>query len=407
MRRALPWLLIGALLLGNVLATYWLFTSRYPGANDFASRWAGARAFWNDGVSPYSDEATRQIQLLIYGRPVLPAEESELDPGPFAYPFHTVFLLWPLVALPYPWAEAVWLVILEICLGAGVLLAMRVVGWQPRAGLVAATTAWAFLFYPAARAILLGQFAVPVFAAILLALWSWKTRREILCGISLALATVKPQMVFLLVPLLLAQATGERRGRILVAFFAATGVLVGASCLTEPGWILSFFRQMARYPSYTALGSPIWILTHLMIPGLGAWGEVALTALVIGYLLWESVQSLRIRSTERLIWAAGVCLIITNLVALRTATTNYVALYLPMMMVFRALERQRGGIGWVLLSQAVLLIGMWALFLSTLVGKFEHPLVYLPLPIGLLLVFIIWRYRLIPPAGQQVPVRQP
>ena len=97
MRRLMLLLVVGLFLVGNVVATHVLFTSRYPGANDFASRWGGARAFWREGFSPYSDEATRQIQLLIYGRPIQPEEEQEFDPGPFAYPFYTVFLLWPLV----------------------------------------------------------------------------------------------------------------------------------------------------------------------------------------------------------------------------------------------------------------------------------------------------------------------
>ena len=80
MRRLMLLLVVGLFLVGNVVATHVLFTSRYPGANDFASRWGGARAFWREGFSPYSDEATRQIQLLIYGRPIQPEEEQEFDP---------------------------------------------------------------------------------------------------------------------------------------------------------------------------------------------------------------------------------------------------------------------------------------------------------------------------------------
>lgn len=381
--------LLGLFLVGDVVTTYVLFTSRYPGANDFASRWGGARAFWRDGLSPYSDEATRQIQLLIYGRPISPEEEQQFDPGPFAYPFYTVFLLVPLVWLAYPWAEAIWLVLLEICLCGGLLLALQIYNWRPPRWLLTFTTVWAFFFYPNARALILGQFAVFVFALVALTLWGLKTRRDLLAGLCLALSTVKPQMVFLLVPLLLIWALWERRVRFVSAFMGVMAVLVAASWVAEPGWVTGFFQQVARYPSYTAIGSPIWIVTHVTFPMLRSWGEAVLSALVMVYLIGASWWGLRQKTAGYFGWVVGLCLIVTNLVALRTATTNYVILLLPLAMAFRALQHVRRGPWWVLLTEVVLLVGLWALFLTTLVGKFEHPVVYLPLPFGLLAVFAL------------------
>ena len=391
MRRLILLLLVGLFLVGDVGATYVLFTSRYPGANDFASRWAGARTFWRDGLSPYSDEATRQIQLLIYGRPIPPEEEQEFDPGPFAYPFYTVFLLLPLVWLPYAWAEAIWLVFLQVCLLAGLLLTLHFHGWQPPRWLLACTAIWAFLFYPDVRALLLGQFAVFVFAMIALAVSALQRGRDVLAGLCLALATVKPQMVFLLVPFLLWWAVRERRWRFGGSFVVVMGLLLGVSWLVEPGWLAGFIRQIASYPSYTAIGSPIWIITHFIFPALGVWGEVALSTLAIALLVWVVWWASRQRVAYVFEWVVGVCLIVTNLVALRTATTNYVVLLLPLVMTFRALQRGRKGTWLVLLVEVVLLVGLWALFLTTVVDKFEHPVVYLPLPFGLLAVFVLAR----------------
>jgi hypothetical protein len=390
-RRLVSLLLVGLFLIGDIVATYAFFTSRYPGANDFASRWGGARAFWCDGLSPYSDESTRQIQLLIYGYAIPSGAEQELDPGPFAYPFYTVFLLWPLIWLPYPWAEAVWLVVLEVCLFVGLLLALRIHGWRPPRWLLACTAVWAFLFYPDARALILGQLAVFVFAMVALALWALKERRDILAGLCLALSTVKPQIVFLLVPLLLWWAVRRRRWRFGGSFLGGAGLLVGASWLAEPGWIAGFLRQMARYPSYTALGSPIWILTHITFPILGAWGEGVLSVLAMVFLAWAAWWAFRDGAAGAFGWAVGLCLIVTNLVALRTATTNYVVLLLPLVMAFRALQRGRMGAWLVLTVEVVLLVGLWGLFLTTVVDGFEHPVVYLPLPFGLLAVFTLAR----------------
>jgi hypothetical protein len=384
-------LLAGFLMVANVLATYWFFTSSYPGANDFASRWAGARAFWVDGVSPYSAEATRQIQMLIYGRPILPEEEQEFDPGPFAYPFYTVFFLLPIVWMSYPLAEAVWLVVLEVCLFGGLMLALRLYGWRPPRWLLVCTAVWVFFFYPHARALMLGQFAVFVFATVALALWALRNGRDILAGFCLALSTVKPQMVFLLVPLLLWWAVRERRYRLVASAAAWVALLLGASWIVESGWVGGFFDQVTRYTSYTAIGSPIWIIAHITFPFLGVWGEWVLSALAVVGMIGAAWWALRQRKVGWFDWAVGLCLIVTNLVALRTATTNYVILLLPLVMVFRALQRRRGGAWWILLVEVVLLVGLWVLFLATVVERFEHPSVYLPLPFGLLAVFALAR----------------
>jgi len=98
-------LVLLALFVADVLVPHAVFTSRFPGANDFYSRWGGARSWWTQGLSPYSEATSIQIEIGIYGRRALPGE----DPGLFAYPFYTVFVLAPLAFLPYVWAEAAWL----------------------------------------------------------------------------------------------------------------------------------------------------------------------------------------------------------------------------------------------------------------------------------------------------------
>jgi len=391
MRQLALVLLLLLFLSALVAATYLLFTARYPGANDFASRWAGARAFWRDGLSPYSEEATRQIQLLIYGRPIPPEEEQEFDPGPFAYPFYTVFLLLPLVWVSYPLAQAIWLVTLEACLLGGLLLALRIYEWRPPRWLLACTAVWMLLVYPHARALILGQFSIFVFAMVALALWGLKERRDVVAGICLALSTVKPQMSFLFIPLLLWWALRARRYRFIVSFSGAIGAMLAASWLALPSWLGEFLTQVARYPNYTAIGSPIWIVTHLIFPVLGTWGEVALSLLTVACLAAAAQWAFCYQSEAAFEWVVGLCLIVTNLVALRTATTNYVLLFLPLAMVFRSLQRSHRGAWSILLVEALSLVGLWGLFLATVVDKFEHPAVYLPLPFGLLAVFALGR----------------
>jgi len=383
---ALVSILIVAVILLDAYATYIVFTSKFPGANDFYSRWAGGRAFLIDGLNPYSDEVTHRIQLGMYGH----LAEEGADQVAFAYPLYTVYLFLPLSLIPsYPQAQAIWQVILEFALLMGVFFIFRIYRWQPKPWLLVVTCFWTILFYPGARSIILGQFAIVVFAFIALALWAVKESKDILAGLCLALSTIKPQMVFLLILLLLLWAIYHRRWRVVGSFVIAMTVLVLSSLLLVPTWIADFFTWMSKYPSYTTIGSPIWTLTHYFFPQLGTPVEILISLLVLGYLLY-TWRGAVIGSWLEFDWVVAMTLIITNLVALRTATTNYVVLLMPTFIVFKTLEKrfQRRGAMLIALIELLLLIGFWVLFAATIVGDYEHPIMYLPLPIGLWLIFV-------------------
>jgi hypothetical protein len=88
-------------------------------------------------------------------------------------------------------------------------------------------------------------------------------------------------------------------------------------------------------------------------------------------------------------WLIGLTLIVTNLVVLRTATTNFVALYIPLFFALKVATDRLPGSHVLLVSFQILsIIGLWALFLTTVQVKFEHPILYLPLPLGLFVAFI-------------------
>ncbi len=379
-----------ALLLADAAATRAVFTSKYPGGNDFYSRWAGGRALLLHGQNPYSAEVTRHIQQGMYGRPARPGE----DQVAFAYPLYTLYLFFPLSFLPYDWAQALWMAILEFALLGAVLLALHLYRWRPRPWLLAVTALWSLLFYHGARSILLGQFAVVVFALIVVALWAIQQGRDGLAAVCLALSTVKPHMVFLLIPLLLLWAVYRRRWRLVFGFGGAMAALILSPMLLVPTWPADFVAWVVRYPGYTAIGSPVWTLTHYFFPRLGTPTEVAVDGALLVYLLYQWWTGAGIRvGAARFHWLIALTLIVTNLIALRTATTNYVVLYLPLLIIFKALTVRypKGGAWAVAGLQLAGLVGLWALFVTTVQGDYEHPIMYLPLPFTLLAVFVAAR----------------
>jgi len=380
--------LFGSFLLAiMVWGTYTLFTSKVPGANDFYPRWKGAQLFWQDGIDPYSQTATEAIQRGLYGRLATPNEDQVL----FVYPFYTIFLLWPLVSLDYAWVQAIWLVLVQFSIIGGVILGLRLVNWRVPLWLLAVVLLWSVIFYNSTRTIILGQFAGPIFLGIIACLFALKHDRDGLAGVLLSWTTLKPQMSYLLIPALLLWGIGQRRWRFVAGFGIAMGLLVGVSFILLPNWLTSFVAQVGYYPAYTITGSPLWVVTGYYWPQLGKPVETMLIALLVGYLLWQwrKLPGLPAVSTEFLV-IISLTLIITNMIIVRTATTNYIIMYLPLLLLLKAIsDNLRRGNAIVTLLIVLSAAGMWVLFLTTIQGDLEHPITYLPLPFGLLLA-LIW-----------------
>ncbi|MDT8307842.1 MAG: glycosyltransferase family 87 protein [Anaerolineae bacterium] len=392
LRRLLLVSLALILFVAGVVFLHEAFTSRVPGANDFYSRWKGAQLFWQEGVDPYSGEATAEIQRGMYGRLARPDE----DQVAFAYPFYTAILLWPLavIQLPYSWIQAIWLTLLFGSLIGAVFLILRLLRWEMPVWLLALTTLWAILLYNSIRTVILGQFAAIVFLGIVATVFGLQRRREGMAGICLALTTIKPQMIFLLIPALMIWATGQRRWRFLTAFFGTMALLFGTSFILLPSWFEEFIGQVVHYTDYTETGSPIWIVTGYYLPQLGRPVEIGLSIALLAYLFtqWRLLPRADAES-GKFFDVVILTLIITALVALRTATTNQIVLLLPILASLRQIgQRLRFGIVFIVAFYAVTLSGIWFAFIRTIDGDAESPLIYFLLP-GLAIVLFIWKLR--------------
>ncbi len=377
-----------------VVAVHQLFTTKVPGANDFYSRWKGAQLFWLEGMDPYSPEAGEAIQVGMYGRTARPDEDQVL----FVYPFYTAFLLIPLVGLSYDWAQAVWLVVIMFSLIGGVVLCLQLVNWQMPPWLLGVTLLWAVVFYNSARTIILGQFAALIFLWLAGSLWALQRNHDISAGLLLALTTIKPQMSFLIIPMLLLWGLSQRRWRFMGGFAAAMGLLLGASFLLLPVWLTGFLSQVNAYPGYTITGSPIWVLTGFYFPQLGRPVEVGLSilALLLLAVQWRHLPRATAVANEFLL-ITGLTLVVTNLIVVRTATTNYVMMYVPLVWGLKRLhDRLPRENLWPALFFLVSSIGGWLLFLATIEGNQEHPVNYLPLPF-FLLILLWWAGRSLSP----------
>lgn len=383
----------------SVVATQRLFTSVAPGGNDFYPRWKGAQLFWRDGIDPYSDKTSLAIQRDVYGKPAEPDQDQLL----FVYPFYTVFLLLPLVWLPlsYSWIQAIWMVGLQFALIASILFLLRLIEWRMPAWLLGLTLLWTLIFYNSARTLILGQFTALIFLFLVTALYALKQQRDLLAGVLMALTTIKPQLTLLLIPALFLWATGQRRYRFIAGFLLAMVCLAAASFLLLPGWLSSFIDQVRSYPAYTVTPPPLWVITSYYFPVLGKPVETLMSILLLLFLALEWRHLLHLDAgSDRFFVIIGLTLVITNMIIVRTATTNYIVLYIPLFWgLRRASVRYSYGNLLIMLIYLLSIVAMWTLFLATVQGDFEHPVMYLPLPL-LLLISLVW-------ATTKVPSRPP
>lgn len=401
-----------ALLAGQSWVTYRVFTSRFPGGNDFYARWAnGCELIWS-GRNPYSDEVTQQTQIGIHGRPAQAGE----DIAAFWYPLYTLFFFWPLCFTRfYPLAQAIWMTLMLYALLGALILTARIVDWRPPTWLWAVTLIWGVFNYPHARAVILGQMATVVFLALAASLWALARNQDWLAGALLTATTIKPQMSFLLIPWVLWWAAWRRRWGIWKGFSLAMFLLVSISLVLVPTWIGDFsedvrtysdscFRAsasqndgMKRLESHqddtdgTNYGSLLRIVTRHFLK-LGLVAEAVPVVILTLYLLWMGWQH-RQAGWDGFLWMTGLVLILTNFVAPRTATTHYTMLLLPLFVWFVRLSRCLPKHTWLLVFgiEAALLVGQWVIFLTTVRGNYETAPVYLPFPVLMLIVQVLTR----------------
>jgi hypothetical protein len=297
----------------------------------------------------------------------------------------------PFGLLPYTAARAAWMTLLEICLPLLALLGARLARWNPPTGVLGALMLFSVLWYHGFRAVVVGQFAVIEALLMAAALLAAQRKSDVWAGLLLALSVAKPQMAFLLVPFAVIWAASRRRWWLVFSSLGFLSLLLGLSFLLLPNWPILWLRQLVAYPTYTDIGSPVSIIASAA-PAAQTWLNRIMTALLVLYLLWEWGQALG-QGERPFLWAAQLTLVITNLVAFRTATTNYVAL-LPALCLNFSVWNERWGrrsVVPVIATLVALAAGLWALFLNTVEGNVESAAMYLPMPI--ILLFGLWWAR--------------
>jgi hypothetical protein len=252
-----------------------------PNKADMVAVWKGTQATFA-GRNPYADATTREIQHFYYGRELTPADHW--NPMGFAYPLHTVVLFAPISVLNWPQVRLFFLILLPLVTAAGILLWIRVIDLQLNRGQMAVTLILCLFSWPSIWGI--HQIQPTLLVAALAAAGCFLLQRgnPTAAGVLLAMATIKPQLIAVLIAWLLLWAALKGIWRLLASFAVTLAALLCCAHWLLPDWVESWRQASAEYASYRHLEIDLQSVLGRW-PGLVAIAAIALSACVI---LWRN-----------------------------------------------------------------------------------------------------------------------
>lgn len=299
--------------------------------SDLYPRWLGARELLLHGRDPYHDDITREIQIGYYGRVLDPSRPNDpKDQQAFAYPIYVVLLLAPTVTLPFATVHTWVFWILALLTTMSVPLWLHTLGWRISVSGKIAWTVLTLSCFPAVQGLKLQQLTVLVAAIIAAAMSAVAERRLALAGVLLAMATIKPQLVFLLALWLCLWVVSEwrERQRLFWSFAITVAVMVLVGEWLLPGWIREFRGALSSYYIYTGGGTSV--LDVLLTKTLGRAGSLVMFVI----LLWFAWKKRQTAETMAEFWWMFCFVMATTLLVIPTFAPYNQILLLPACMIF-------------------------------------------------------------------------
>lgn len=274
------WVFIGILfaILQTILtfSIHQIFLNNTPGM-DFHIYWVAGRAIEN-GISPYGDEVALESQIGVLDRPARPDE----DQMGFAYPIYALLPVFPTIRLPFDWAQAAWFSFNLLGLSLVMILSF------PKAPLRALLLASAF--YPLTFALILGNMNIPVAAILILGIRLISMQKDhrrstqVILGILLAWATIKPQFGVFFLAFIAFYALREKLKPLMVSFVISMLVFLAASTIIWPAWLTEWIGRMRAYTGYIASDPMLLLLLKRFLPDGMAMISVVFLAVLLAII---------------------------------------------------------------------------------------------------------------------------
>jgi len=291
--------LIALLVFGNLS-----FSKANPGGLDFLAHWQGTRSFLKNGVDPYSEQTATTINSMVVEMGV---EES----GKYRFVSSLISFI---VLVPFSLikdfsvARAVWMTFLQLILFASVWSVTKWLRNEPVAFKLAIVLVSIICFYPMVKGLLDGSLAVVCFALLILVIHLLIHHHDEAAGVVLALTLIKLDMAYPFIIVILVWAIVNKRLQMVLWLLGSTVLLIGFTMVLIPAWPVSYIKSIISFSAYNPVRETELAPTALAIRLLLA-KNLALLVMIVYELI-----AVKTRGTKRLLWFAGLLLIISPLV---------------------------------------------------------------------------------------------
>lgn len=343
-----------------------------PRSNDFLAYWSCGRLLLQGG-SPYDQEALLAIER----------EQGWGGVAPLVCwnPPHLHLLFLPLAVLPFNLAATIWIVLCPVFIGMAGMLTGLALAPRSRGRGAGLALILAFGFAHVWHAILDGQVNIVVFLSLAAFIFLMSRNRDWEAGASLAVATVKPHLLYLLLPLLSLDLIRLRRWRVLLGFLFTMAALLSLATWLNPRWPTAYLSLLAD----SALSPWSYLYRTPTFHGLG----LVYRGVRLGRVLWLFVLPLMLfinlyRKKPDLMVTTSWSLLIGLPTVPFSWSTDQILLLIPLLQIcFWVVTMDRGSKVLVTLCLIFLYLyafGVWLLY-------YQEPLfLVVPLVIG----FLFW-----------------
>ena len=273
--------LVLLVLLADGFAFYSVLIQGKGTSFDLYLPWYGSREIIQ-GRNPYTASVTEQIQIATIGHSAMPGENEYR----FVYPAYIAFLLLPLLPLPFPLAVTVWIVLQQVFLAVALVLVCRAMNWRLSPWSMMSIIVVGILFRYSLITVVLAQNSMLTLVLLAMAMYASSRGKYEWAGITLALATFKPQLVVFPILGWLVLMAAQRQWRALFVFVGAIGFLIVLPMLFIGNWLISLWDYMSVYWGYTGSQSPLTLFASV---APGSWrGTISFLGWWVGgiYLAW-------------------------------------------------------------------------------------------------------------------------
>ncbi len=374
-------IVLGIIIIAGLFWVNLQYSRNNPGGNDFLVQYVGTRSLIIDNLSPYSDEVAVRIQTAAYGHPDQ-GIEHELR---VAYPLYSVFLFAPFAVISdYGIARAAWMTVLEIALVAMAFLSIKLVGWKPSLSIQGWILLFSLIWYHAVRGIINGNAVILIGLLLTGAFLYIKSEQDELAGILLAVTTIKPHLVLLIIPFILIWSIYQKRWKVLAWFFGLMGVLISLGLLIIPNWIYQNIWEILKYPGFNPAGTLVAALAK-WLPSLEnelKWGM----PIILGFVLIRESWKARKGKFPHFLWTSSLIIMISQWIGIQTGPGNFILLFPVFMLVLSTLVSRWEEQGtWISTGfLAVLFIVPWITFVITIQRTYQpvlNPIMFILLPL--------------------------